>query len=260
MDHPITSIALFTIIALLLWALYKKYFYKVVVFEFQKGLLYKDAVFEKVLDPGAYRLLRSSSTVTLVDTRIASVTVAGQEVITLDHVGLKLSLLLSYQVVDPTIATHSVQTWYTEIYTLAQLAARDVLSTLKIDDIIETKGAIAEKMLELVKPKALALGVNVTQVQIKDLILPADLKKAYGDVVRAQKEGIAALERARGEQAALRSLANAARILDGNPSLMNLRILQTLSGHGTTPPPTVVLGGIVPLQAAMAASGDKPAS
>jgi hypothetical protein len=72
-------------------------------------------------------------------------------------------------------------------------------------------------------------------------------------LIRARQEGLAALERARGEQAALRSLANAAKMLDGNPALMNLRILQTLSAsQGTTPPPTVVLGvptGLVPLLA-----------
>lgn len=66
-------------------------------------------------------------------------------------------------------------------------------------------------------------------VELKDVILPAELKKAFSETVRARQEGQAALERARGESAALRNLANAARLLDDNPSLMNLRVLQSLA-------------------------------
>lgn len=253
-SSTIIIIAIFLVGALfILPSLYKKYIYKVTVFEYQKGLLYQNGVFQRLLEPGAYRFYRPSSTVSMVDTRTASVTIGGQEIITADNVGLKLSLQLSYQVVDPVVATHSMQAWYTEIYTMAQLAARDVLSSLKVDEILQNKANVGEKIVEIVKPKAQVIGVNVSQVEIKDLMFPADLRKAFSDLIRARQEGLAALERARGEQAALRSLANAAKMLDGNPALMNLRILQTLSAsQGTTPPPTVVLGvpaGLVPLPA-----------
>lgn len=252
MDHSIIRLVTGALIALILIYYYRKYFYKAVVLQYQKGLLYKNGIFQRVLEPGAYRLFRPSSTISLVDTRLTSLTIPAQEVITADNVGMKLSLLVSYQIVDPALATHSVQSWYTEIYSLAQLAARDVLSTLKVDELIQTKGALGDQLLAQCKPKAQALGVELSLVQIKDLMFPADLRKAYGDLVRAQKEGMAALERARGEQAALRTLANAARMLENNPALMNLRILQSLSTQGASPPPTVVLGvpaGIVPLPA-----------
>jgi|AGTN01.1.fsa_nt_gi Membrane protease subunits, stomatin/prohibitin homologs len=176
------SSILFTIVTCLIAALlipffYKKFVYKVIVFQYQKGLLYQNGVFQTILEPGAYRLFRPSSTVSLIDTRTASITIGGQEIITADNVGLKLSLQLSYQLVDPVVATHSVQTWYTEIYTMAQLAARDVLSALKVDEIVQGKAGISEKIVEIVKPKALSIGVSVSQVEIKDLMFPADLKK-----------------------------------------------------------------------------------
>lgn len=93
-------------------------------------------------------------------------------------------------------------------------------------------------LLAEVKDAAAALGIEVQSVDIKDVMYPAEIRKIYSEVVRAQKEGQAALERARGEQAALRSLANATRILENNPALMNLRILQSLStkaADGTSP-------------------------
>jgi hypothetical protein len=66
-------------------------------------------------------------------------------------------------------------------------------------------------------------------VEVKDVMQPAELKRASGDVFKAKQEGQAALERARGESASLRNLANAARVLEGNPALMNLRVLQSLA-------------------------------
>jgi len=76
-------------------------------------------------------------------------------------------------------------------------------------------------------------------VEAKDLMFSGDIKKAFAQAVTARKEGQAALERARGETAALRNLANAARVLDANPALMQLRVLQQIGG---TTGNTVVLG------------------
>jgi regulator of protease activity HflC (stomatin/prohibitin superfamily) len=84
-----------------------------------------------------------------------------------------------------------------------------------------------------------AIGVRIEDLQLRDVVLPADLKRAQAQVLLARAEGEAALERARGETTALRALANAARLTADNPSLHHLRVLQQLaatSGH------TVVIG------------------
>ena len=76
---------------------------------------------------------------------------------------------------------------------------------------------------------AAKIGINILAVEVKDVIFPADLKSAFAETLKAKQEGQAALERARGETAALRNLANAARVLEGNPALMNLRLVQSLT-------------------------------
>jgi len=76
-------------------------------------------------------------------------------------------------------------------------------------------------------------------VNLKDITFPGDLKKIYSQVVLAQKEGQAALERARGETAALRSLANAAQLVSANPALMQLRLLQQVAASSGN---TIILG------------------
>jgi hypothetical protein len=83
------------------------------------------------------------------------------------------------------------------------------------------------------------LGLKLILADVKDMMFSGEMKKAFAQVVKAQKEGQAALEKARGETAALRNLANAARIMDDNPNLLQLRALQALAESGGN---TLVLG------------------
>ncbi len=90
-------------------------------------------------------------------------------------------------------------------------------------------------------------------------MFPADLKRAFADVLKAKQEGQAALERARGESASLRNLANAARVLEGNPALMNLRLMQSLASAQNSGS-TLVLGmpgGFVPLKQTKSAAASE---
>lgn len=235
-------------IVLLAWV--RHFLKRTIVFDYHHALLYRNGAFVKTLPAGSHWLWTHRDVISFVDNRRTTITLSGQEIVTADNIGIKLSLLLSYRVIDAVKALNQTQGWYQELYAFAQLAARDVLSAMKIEEILQARSSLGDKLLEFVKPQADQIGVEVLMVQIKDVILPAEIRKIFGEVLRAQKEGLAALERARGEQAALRSLANAARILEGNPALMNLRILQSLSAQGGNVPPTVVLGvpqGLLPV-------------
>ena len=102
-----------------------------------------------------------------------------------------------------------------------------------------------------------ALGITIEQLELKDIVLPAELKRAQAEVLVARAQGLAALERARGETAALRNLANAARLVADNPALLDLRLLQqlaTTSGH------TVVIGSGPVLGARSVAPAPPPAA
>jgi hypothetical protein len=109
---------------------------------------------------------------------------------------------------------------------------------------------IGAQLLTKVSSEAAKIGITVHFVEVKDVIFPAELKRAFAEVLKLKQEGQAALERARGESAALRNLANAAKLLEGNPALMNLRLMQSLSAAQNSGN-TLVLGmpgGFVPLK------------
>ena len=214
------------------------------------GLLCRHGKFVEALGAGRHIRWGRGFALTPVDQRKAFLDVTGQEVLTADNVGLKASLLVTYEVADPVKAVHGTQHWYSDLYNAAQLALRTVAGGVPVETLLNQRTARAPQLLALVQPEAARIGITVHAVEVKDVMFPSELKRAFAEVLKAKQEGQAALERARGESAALRNLANAARLLEGNPALMNLRLMQSMSA-AQAGGNTLVLGvpgGFVPLK------------
>jgi len=221
-----------------------------IVAEGWAALLYHKGKFVEVLRAGQHVRWGRKLKIAMSDLRKASAVVAGQEVLSADNVGLKASLVVTYQVVDPVKAAHDTQNWLGDLYNAAQIALRAVAGSVTIEALLGQRLDLGQQLLARMKAEAEKIGVNVLVVEIRDVTLPNDLKRAFADVLKAKQEGLAALERARGESAALRNLANAARVLDGNPALMNLRLMQSLT-TAQNAGNTLVLGvpgGFMPLK------------
>ena len=257
----INFLLVFLVVVIALWvvvALAKEFRPAFLVQEGNAGLLYHKGKFIELLAPGRHIRWGRHYKLDAHDLRKASLLVAGQDVLTADNVGLKLSLLVTYQVTDPAKTAHETQDWHGDLYAAAQLALRTVLGGMAVDSLLTQRLEIGAQLLARVQPEAARIGINVLGIAVKDAIFPADLKRAFNDVLKARQEGQAALERARGESAALRNLANAARVLDGNPALMNLRVMQSLSGLQNAGNTLVlgVPGGFVPLNGKRASAGE----
>jgi regulator of protease activity HflC (stomatin/prohibitin superfamily) len=164
--------------------------------------------------------------------------VPSQELATSDGATLKITLAAQYQVRDPQKAVNSVAAYQGAIYTHLQLALREALAVETVDSVLAARATLGKRILELAAPKVAEFGVTLLAAEVKDVMFAADLKRAFAQVVKARLDGLAALERARGETAALRSLANAAAMVEQRPALLQLRLLQTLT---QTPGNTVVL-------------------
>lgn len=202
---------------------------RVTVFEYERGLKYVKGRFKQVLPPGQYRAgLFTDSVIRKVDIRQQHVSVPGQAVLTQDGVGLKVSLSAVYEVADPATAINSVANYQQALYLALQNTLRDAVCALPMDELMGTRGQLSGQLLSTAADQLLPMGLRLISVDIKDLMLPGELKKLYSQVVQARQEGLAQLERARGESAALRNLANAAKLTNNNPSLLQLRWLQAL--------------------------------
>lgn len=239
MESFIVIVALIVVAALLLAWVGRRFVSVVTVYEHQRGLRYDRGRLVGVVGPGQYWLLRKRSQLTVLDVRPRLVTVPGQEVITADGVSVRISLFATFEIADAALAISSSADFHAAFYGALQTALRDVVAAREIDDVLEQRAAIGETLTELTREEAVRLGLSLRSVELKDLMFPGELKRTFAQVVAARKEGLAALERARGETAALRNLANAARVVAESPSLMQLRLLQEL---GRSTGNTIVLG------------------
>ena len=209
------------------------------IYEFERGLKFTRGHFKRVLGPGLYWHLRPFTRIQKIDIRPTQLVVAGQEVLSSDGVTLKVSLAAEYEIADPEVAVNKVESADTALYLTLQLALREIVGEAKIDDVLARREEFGQRLLELASEPTEQVGLRLLGVNVKDIMFPGELKKIFAQVVQAQKEGQAALEKVRGETAALRGLANAARMIEGNPSLFQLRLLQQLAASGGN---TVVLG------------------
>jgi len=219
---------------------------RVTVYEYERGLRYVRGQYRATLSPGQYWYLPWFTTVRKVDVRPRFVPIAGQEVLSSDGVTWKVSLAANFEVTDPNTAVNKVKDFQETLYTELQLALRQIIGSVDIEALLAARDDISNKLIEMTAAKAQELGLRLITVSIKDIMFPGKLRETFAQVVIARKEGLAALEKARGETASLRNLANAAKMIESSPSLMQLRVLQAV---GASSGNTLILG--MPAQSAV---------
>jgi regulator of protease activity HflC (stomatin/prohibitin superfamily) len=218
-------------VAIVVVTIFRIYFLKkTVVYENQRGLYYRQGKFVRILNPGAHWLFGMSQSVRMVDIRQNYVTLAGQEVLTSDNITIKISLAAGYEIADPYLAVHKAINYNEALYLALQVNLRDAVGSLTVEELLAKRAAIGELVFEKTTKKAAEFGLKLLMVSLKDVMFPGELKTIFSQVVSARQQGLAALEKARGETAALRSLANASHLFESNPNLLQMRYLQMLEG------------------------------
>jgi regulator of protease activity HflC (stomatin/prohibitin superfamily) len=114
------------------------------------------------------------------------------------------------------------------IYPLIQVPIREAASTYTLEEIVKNRDALPELVRAAAVERLGLAGIKLIKVAVRDIMIAKELRDAYAATAIAQKTSAATLERARGEVAAMRALANAARMAQGNPELMQLRALQAM--------------------------------
>jgi regulator of protease activity HflC (stomatin/prohibitin superfamily) len=203
---------------------------KMIVEAFEKGLRFRNGRFVEVLEPGRYKLARifSKEEIRKVDMRLRTMVLQGQEIMTLDKVTIRVTMLAKMNVVDPFAALLKVDDFAAQLYGDVQIALRDAVGALELEAAMGRKGALGDAVVSVVAPKALAYGVNLVEAGVRDVILPGEMKTILNQVMEAKKKAEAALIMRREEVAATRSLANTAEMLAKNPALMKLKELEAL--------------------------------
>ncbi|HEY0639874.1 MAG TPA: slipin family protein [Pseudonocardiaceae bacterium] len=204
----------------------------VTVLQWQRAVRLHDGVLAGELGPGRHSL-RRRETVTLVDVRARALVLAAQDVPTADGVLVRASVVLRWRVTDATRFTCEVAEPETELHLAAQTALRVAVAARPHTELDTRRAEIADELTAALARATPRLGIEVLAASLRDVVLPAELRRAALAELVAASEGRAALERARGETAAMRSLLNAARLAEEHPALLQLRTLQAASNAAT---------------------------
>ncbi len=203
----------------------------VTVLQHQRGLEYIAGKFTRLLGPGrhvSWSYPEARVAVTVLDMRLQIVTIQGQELMTKDKVTLRLTLTVEYAAADAATSQHGVADLREALYLAVQLAARDHVAAVTLDELLEGRDALTHALESQVVPRGVELGVTVRRVGVKDVVLPGEMKTLLNKVIEAEKEATANVIRRREEAAAMRSMANTAKVLADTPMLLELKRLETL--------------------------------
>ena len=196
----------------------------------EAGLLMVDGRLAERLSPGQHAFWAVGRTVkiTKVDLRPTPLEITAQEILTKDRVGIRVTLTAFIRVTDPEKAALATADVNGTLYRLVQFAIREAVATRTLDDILAARDEIDNQVRAFVAARATELGAEVTEIGVKDVILPGDVRELLNKVVEAERVAKANLIRRQEETASTRSLLNTAKLMENNPLLLRLKELEAL--------------------------------
>ena len=194
------------------------------------GLLYLDGVLDRTLEPGRYAFLKAVRDihVAILDLRLTTLEVTGQEVLTKDRIGVRANVTAVYRIADPEKAVSATADVRDYLYKALQFALREVIGTRTLEEVLGDKEGINAALTDRLVPVLEDAGLAVPSVGVKDIILPGDVRELMNRVIEAEKTAQANVIKRREETAATRSLLNTAKLMEDNPILLRLKELEAL--------------------------------
>ncbi len=195
---------------------------------FEKAVMYVDGKFEKIVEAGTYYFWKNltSIVITRADLRTIQMEIAGQEILTKDKAALRINFYLQYNINDIVKAVVNNKEYDKQLYVLMQLALREFVGSLTLDELLDKKENVASYIIDNVTERAEALGVALKGAGIRDVILPGDMKDIMNQVLVAEKKAQANTIMRREETASTRSLLNTAKLMEDNAMLFKLKEME----------------------------------
>jgi regulator of protease activity HflC (stomatin/prohibitin superfamily) len=211
-----------------------------VINEYERAVVLRLGKFHKVKGPGLILLLPVIDRMRKIDLRTVTLDVPPQEVITRDNVSIRVSAVVYFRVMEPEKAFLQVEDYYYATSQLAQTTLRSVCGQAELDEILAEREKLNIKLQEILDADTEPWGVKVSKVEIKEIDLPEEMKRAMAKQAEAERERRAKVISAEGELQAAQKLLEAAKIMASNPMTLQLRYLQTLTEIATEKNSTIL--------------------
>jgi regulator of protease activity HflC (stomatin/prohibitin superfamily) len=208
--------------------------------EYERGVTFRLGRLRAPLQPGVRMLFLGADKLIRVDTRIVTLTIPPQEVITRDNVPARVNAVVLFRVVDPVKSVMSVENHAVSTSQIAQTTLRSVVGRADLDTLLAHRTDLNEDLAASIAVQTEPWGVEVVVVEIKDVEIPEAMQRAMAREAEAERERRAKVISARGELQASAELRDAAKTLSECPASLQLRYLQTLLELGADHNSTVV--------------------
>lgn len=221
--------------------------------QYEKGLKFTFGKFSAIMEPGWRLVLPVIQGYQKVDMRVRAVDVPDQEAITKDNISVTVNAVIYYRVSDAAKAIIEVENFFFAVSQLAQTTMRNVVGEVDLDELLSSRDAIADRIRTIVDKASDAWGIEVQSVELKDVVLPEDLKRVISKQAEAEREKRAVIINAEGELIAAQNIAKAAEILGAAPGALHLRTLHSINDLSSDQSNTVVF--MTPVEALRALEG-----
>jgi regulator of protease activity HflC (stomatin/prohibitin superfamily) len=197
--------------------------------------------YNRTILPGLNVIFFPFEKVMKVDIREQVMDIPTQEAITQDNVSCMVDGIVRFKVVTPSTAIFKVQNYRNQISAKAQTALRDVIGSITLDQVLTKRAEVAEHIKNIVDESAEQWGVDILAIEIQNIEIPADMKRAMAQQAEADRDKKARIIKAEGEKDAATKLAEAAGILSGSKGALELRTLQTLKEISADPSEKIIM-------------------
>lgn len=214
--------------------------------QYERGIRFTMGKFTSIAQPGWRIVIPIFQKITRVDVRVKAVDVPDQEAITADNISVTINAVIYYSVADAAKAIIEVENFYYAISQLAQTTMRNAVGEVSLDDLLRNREKIAANIEVVVDKASDPWGINVSSVELKDIVLPPDLKRTMAKVAEAERERKAVIINSEGEVSASENLAKAAENLAKAPGALHLRTLHSINDISSDQSNTTVW--MVPLE------------
>ncbi|MDR0610518.1 MAG: slipin family protein [Planctomycetaceae bacterium] len=209
--------------------------------EWERGIILRFGKFCGVRGPGIVYVIPFIDSVSFVDTRLLTLNIPSQQVITKDNVPAAVDGVLYFLVRDVGQAVLAVQDYSFAVAQYAQATLRDVVGALTLDELLSEREQIQNRVAEVVEERIKSWGLHLDSILLQDIEMPEDLKRIMSRQASAEREKRANITKSEGDKIAASNLAEAARIMATTNGAMKLRTLQTIDGLGTGQSNTVIM-------------------
>ena len=223
--------------------------------QYERGIKFCLGKYKKILEPGWRIVLPIFESYKKVDIRTKAVDVPNQETITKDNVSMEINAVIYYKVFDASKAILEVENFYYAVSQLAQTTMRNIVGSVSLDELLCEREKVSTEICKVIDAATDEWGIKVSNVELKDIALPEEMKRVLAKAAEAEREKAAVITKAAGEVEAANNLAKAASIISEVPGALHLRTLSTINDISSDQSNTIIFA--LPVEVLRALEGNR---